>query len=66
MNYLKHIFTARNGEDFSFTKLLAFTGGTSLIYNFLLLKSADFQGFGIALAAIIGTLAYKYSVESPK
>ena len=64
MNIIKDWFTARNGKDWSLTKLYGTLAITAMIFNFLRAGSVDFQGFGIAAAALIAALAAKYAVEN--
>lgn len=63
LTFLKNIFTARDNESFSLTKLIGIGGGTSMIYNFLSTSSDAFQDFGIGIGAIMAALAAKYHVE---
>ena len=60
---IKDWATARNGNDFSLTKLFASLGAAAMVINFILERSVDFQGFGIGLGAMIAALAAKYAVE---
>lgn len=60
---IKDWFTARNGVDWSLTKLYGTLAMSALIFNFLKTASVDFSGFGIASAALIAALAAKYAVE---
>ena len=64
MKYLIDILTSRNGVDFSMSKLIAIVGCFTLCGEFLYVKSADFQGLGIALTALIGSLAAKSFVDA--
>jgi hypothetical protein len=41
------------------SKLIGFTGACAMIFEFLKVASVDFQGFGIALASLIGAFAVK-------
>lgn len=63
MNIIKDWFTARNGVDWSLTKLYGTLAMSALIFNFVRAGSIDFSGFGIAVAALIAALAAKYAVE---
>jgi len=63
MQIIKDWLTARNGVDFSLTKLFAIAAVVAMIFNFTYHGSMDFQGLGIAVAGIIATLAAKYHVE---
>lgn len=61
--FIKDVFTSRNGNDFSMSKLIASLAGLALITQFIRMGSVDFTGFGIAIAAIIAALAGKYYVD---
>lgn len=56
-------FTARNGIDFSLTKLLSTAAAITMMVQFIRTGSVDFQGFGIAVSTIVASLAAKYYVE---
>lgn len=56
--------TARNGRDWSLTKLFASLGALAMVVNFIRAESVDFQGLGIGLGAMIAAMAAKYAVES--
>ena len=56
-------FTARNGLDFSLTKLISIATAVVMMVQFIRIGSVDFQGFGIAIGAIVAALAAKYHVE---
>lgn len=60
---INHIFTARDGESYSLTKLFGITGVASLTYNFIHNASADFTGYGIAVTGVMAAMAAKYMVE---
>jgi hypothetical protein len=62
---IKHWFTGRDNETFSYTKLASFTGVVALVYNFVSTASGDFQGFGTALGLIIAAHAAKHYTEKP-
>ena len=62
-NILKDWFTARNGVDFSLTKLISIATAIVMMVQFVRTGSIDFQGFGIAIGAIVAALAAKYHVE---
>lgn len=57
--FLFHIFTSADNETFSMSKVIAFVAVATLAYNSILNGIADVQGYGIAVAAIIGALAAK-------
>jgi hypothetical protein len=63
MDFLKNIFTARDNSTFSLSKLIAIGGACAMIGEFLYKGSVDFQGLGIGLTGLIGSLAAKYYVE---
>jgi hypothetical protein len=60
---MSHYATARNGVDYSLTKLAGVCGVAAVTYNFIKLGSPDFQGYGIAIAGLMAALALKYAVE---
>lgn len=60
---IKDWFTSRNGADFSMSKLIASLAGFALIVQFVRMESVDWQGFGVAIAAIIASLAAKYHFD---
>jgi hypothetical protein len=63
IKFLKNILTARDNDTFSLSKIIAIGGGFAMIGEFLYKGSVDFQGFGIGITTIIGSLAAKYYVE---
>lgn len=60
---INHIFTGRDGESYSLTKIFGITGVASLTYNFINNASADFTGYGIAVTGVMAAMAVKYAVE---
>ncbi len=58
-NFLSHIFTSADNETFSMSKVLAFAAGMAMVYNFIKQDVTDIQGFGTAIALVIGALAAK-------
>ena len=62
-NVLKDWLTSRNRVDFSLTKLISIATAIVMIVQFVRMGSVDFQGFGIAIGAIVAALAAKYHVE---
>lgn len=60
---LKDVFTARNGLDYSLTKLIGISASGAMIYKFCAGVSPDFLGFAGGISAIIAALAAKYHVE---
>ena len=63
MNIIKDWFTARNGIDWSSTKLVGLAGAIAMIVNFIRLSSSDFGGFGTGISLLMAALAAKYFVE---
>ena len=63
MEIIKNWFTARNGIDYSLTKILGTIAFLAMIVNFVWLRSVDFQGFGLGIAGMMTALAAKYYVE---
>lgn len=57
--FLLNIFTSADNSTFSMSKLIGFTGTCAMIFEFIKVASVDFQGFGIALASLIGAFAVK-------
>ena len=66
MKIIKDLFTSRDNQTFSLSKTLAFTAGCALIFNFIKLDSADMQGFGIAIGAMIAALAAKSATDKER
>lgn len=63
MKIIKHWFTARNGIDWSLTKIVGTLAALAMIYNFVWHASEDFNGFGLGIAGMMAALAIKYAVE---
>ena len=61
--FLNHIFTSADNETFSMSKLIAFISVATLAYHSVMNGITDVQGYGIAVAAIIGALAAKTFVD---
>lgn len=59
MKMLKDIFTSKDNQTFSMSKLAAFAAVFAMIYQFIKMSSIDFQGFGVAVSALIAALAAK-------
>lgn len=57
--YLLNIFTSRDNETFSMSKLIGFMAAVTLIGEFIRMSSVDFQGFGVAIAALLAAFAAK-------
>ena len=60
---LNHYATARDGISYSLTKAAGVCGVVAVTYNFVKSGSADYQGYGIAVAGLMAALALKYAVE---
>jgi len=60
---VKDLFTARNGIDYSLTKLLGVSAGVAMIYQFIRLDSTDYTGFGTGIGLLMAALAAKYYAE---
>lgn len=63
LSFLKNIFTARDNESFSLTKLFGIAGVTAMVHNFVATSSTDYSGFGIAISGLMAAMALKYHVE---
>lgn len=66
LTFLKNIFTARDNESFSLTKLFGIAGVVAMVHNFIATSSQDFNGFGLGIAGMIAAMAAKYYVESDR
>ena len=60
---IKDWATARNGQDFSLTKLLATVAAVVMIVKFAIADVPDYNGFGLGIGMMIAALAAKYAVE---
>lgn len=60
---LKDWATARNGVDFSLTKLVGVIAGAVMVYKFMSGDTADYIGFASGVSLIMAALAAKYLVE---
>jgi hypothetical protein len=63
IEFFKNILTARDNSTFSLSKLLAISAVCAMVFNFVKLVSADYQGLGIGVSIMIAALAGKYYVE---
>jgi len=63
--YVKDVFTAKNGEDYSETKLIAFMAALAMIGEFVATHSQNYLQLGIGISAIMAALAGKYFIETP-
>ena len=61
--YIHDLLTARNGEDYSMTKLIAGIGALSMIAEFFATRSESYIQLGLGLSVIMAALAGKYFVE---
>ena len=61
----KDWFTEKGNETFCIVTALLTSGGVAMIHNFIILKSADWQGLGVGLAAIAAGIAAKRFTETP-
>ena len=66
IQFLVDLLTARNGVDYSLTKLMGISAGITMIVKFWQLPTPDFQGFAIGISAIMAALAAKYYSEGEK
>ena len=67
--FVKDCMTSRDGESFSLSKILGAAALASMAYRFLQVQEGvppDYQGFGIAVAAIITALAAKSFTDPRK
>lgn len=60
---LKDWATARNGVDFSLTKLVGVIAGAVMVHKFISDTGADYIGFASGMSLIMTALAAKYLVE---
>jgi hypothetical protein len=58
-------FTAKNGSDYSLSKLIAFNATWAMIVEFFVMHSEAYLQLGLGISVIIAALAGKYFVESP-
>lgn len=65
LQIIKDWFTARNGVDYSFTKIIIGCAGTAMIYKFVVSEGVDYVGFAAGITALGGTLTAKYHFEEP-
>jgi len=67
MNKILQIFndllTARNGVDYSLTKIVGVSAAVEMLVKFWQLPTPDFFGFATGIGAIMAALAAKYYVE---
>ena len=63
MKLIQDWFTARNGIDYSLTKILGMSAGIAMVYNFVSNESGDYSGFGTGIGLVMAALAAKYLAE---
>lgn len=61
---IKDWFTARNGIDYSLTKLIGLLAAVTMLARFWQLPQPDYIGLGMGIAVIMAALAGKYLVET--
>jgi hypothetical protein len=65
LKFITDLLTARNGMDYSLTKLVGVAAVVTMIVKFWQIDTPDFVGFGMGVGALMGALAAKYYVEQP-
>jgi len=60
---INNIFTARDNQSVSLTKLVGICGALTMCYKFATGDSTDFSGFGTGISLLMAALAAKYMVE---
>lgn len=60
---LQHLFTARDGEAYSLTKLIVISAAVAMIYKFVSSDSVDYSGFGTGISLLGAIQIGKYFVE---
>jgi len=60
---INNIFTARDNQSVSLTKLVGIGAAITMCYKFAISDSADFIGFGTGISLLMAALAAKYMVE---
>lgn len=63
LQILKDWLTARNGEDYSLTKLAFIAAVGTISYKFCVAESVDYLGYAGGVTALIAAMAAKYHVE---
>ena len=63
LEVVQHIFTARDGDSYSLTKLVGIAAAVVMIGKFAVGTSTDFSGFGTGISLLMAALAAKYFVE---
>jgi len=59
IKFLRDIFTSQDGVSYSMSKLIGALAALVMVCNFIRTLSVDFQGFGIAMGALITAFAAK-------
>lgn len=65
LQIIKDWFTARNGVDFSLTKLIAIGGAATMMGEFIRVQSGNYLELGFGLSVLMAALIGKYFIESP-
>lgn len=60
---LSHWLTARDGESYSFTKLIIGSAAGAMVYKFCESATPDYINFAGGIAALAAALAAKYYFE---
>lgn len=60
---INNIFTARDNQSVSLTKLVGIGAAITMCYKFATGDSADYSGFGTGIALLMTALAAKYMAE---
>lgn len=60
---INNIFTARDNESVSLTKLVGIGAAITMCYKFATGDSSDFSGFGTGISLLMAALAAKYMAE---
>jgi hypothetical protein len=60
---LQHLFTARDGEAYSLTKLIVIAASSTMIYKFATGDTVNFTDFGTGISLIGAIQVGKYFVE---
>jgi hypothetical protein len=61
---IKDYLTAKNGIDFSLTKLIIIATTGTMLYQFIKTGSVDYSGLAIGITALCAALVAKYHVEA--
>lgn len=62
--YFQHILTDADNSTYSSGKLIALSSSLAMSAEFLYTHSQDYQGFGIAQAALVAAVAAKHYVDT--